>query len=211
MIELRTYTYIDVLQPQVAAFQATISQGYLPVEGQASLFIEIGPGIAINTLTDAVLKRTKVKPGMQVVERQFGILEVHDFDQAEVRSAGDTILSELGLQENDRLKPEVVSSQMITGVAPHHSMLINRMRHGDMIKAGETLFVFETYPAGYVLLAANEAEKAAPVKILEIRAFGAFGRLHLSGGEEEIKEAVKAMTYSLEKIEGRTESAAVDQ
>ncbi|MEZ0371291.1 MAG: hypothetical protein ACAI44_19510, partial [Candidatus Sericytochromatia bacterium] len=110
MIELRTYTYIDILQPQVAAFQATISQGYLPVEGQASLFIEIAPGIAINTLTDAVLKSTRVKPGMQIVEREYGILEVHDFDQAEVRAAGETILQEIGKKETDRLKPQIVSS-----------------------------------------------------------------------------------------------------
>lgn len=210
MIELRTFTYIDILQPQVAAFQATISQGYLPIEGQASLFIEIGPGIEINRLTDVILKRTRVKPGMQIVERQFGILEVHDFDQAEVRSAGDVVLEELGMSVNDRIKPQIMTQQMITGIDPHHSMLINRMRHGDMIKAGETLFVLETYPAGYALLAANEAEKAAPLKILEIRAFGAFGRLHLAGGEDEIKEAVKAMNYSLEKMEGRVEVSAGD-
>lgn len=208
MIDLRTFTYIDVLQPQTASFQATISSGFLPVEGQASLFVEIAPGIAINKLTDAVLKRTSVKPGMQIVERQFGVLEVHDFDQAEVRAAGDAILEAIELEEQDRLKPEVVSNQIITGIASHQSMLINRMRHGDMITAGETMLVFETNPAGYVLLAANEAEKAAPIKILEIRAFGAFGRLHLAGGEEEIKEAVKAMTYALEKIEGRQESKA---
>lgn len=211
MIELRTYTFLDVLQPQVAAFQATISQGYLPVEGQASLFIEIAPGIAINTLTDAVLKNTQVKPGMQIVEREFGILEVHDFNQAEVRAAGETILSEIGAKETDRLKPQIVSSEMITGIDPHHSMLINRMRHGDMIKSGEALYVFETYPAGYVLLAANEAEKASPIKILEIRSFGAFGRLHLGGSEEEIREAAKAMTYALEKVEGRTESKVGDR
>lgn len=207
MIQLRTYTYIDILQPQVAAFQATISGGFLPVEGQASLFIEISPGIAINTLTDAVLKQTKVKPGMQIVEREYGALEIHDFDQAEVRAAGDIILAQIGATENDRIKPEIISSQMITGIDSHHSMLINRMRHGDMITAGETMFVFETYPAGYVLLAANEAEKAAKIKILEIRAYGAFGRLHLAGGEEEIKEAAKAMTYALEKIEGKAEEA----
>jgi hypothetical protein len=208
MIQLRTYTYIDILQPQVAAFQATISQGFLPVEGQASLFIEIAPGIMINQLTDAVLKRTRVKPGMQIVEREFGILEVHDFDQAQVRSAGEVILEQIEQTEADRLKPQIVSSQILTGIDPHHSMLINRMRHGDMIRAGETMFVFETYPAGYVLLAANEAEKAAEIKVLEIRAFGAFGRLHLAGNEAEIQEAAKAMTYALEKIDGRTEAKA---
>lgn len=211
MVELRTFTYIDILQPQVAAFQATISQGYLPVEGQASVFIEIAPGIEINRLTDIALKQTDVKPGMQIVEREFGILELHDFEQAKVRAAGQAILDTLELKETDRLKPSIVSSQMITGIDPMHSMLINRMRHGDMIKAGETMYVLETFPAGYVLLAANEAEKAAPIKILEIRAFGAFGRLHLSGGEEEIKEAVKAAQYAIEKIDGRIPKASGDR
>lgn len=206
MIELRTYTYIDILQPQVAAFQATISQGYLPIEGQAALFLEVAPGIAINQLTDAILKQTHVKPGMQIVEREFGVLEVHDFDQAQVRSAGATVLEYLGLREEDRLKPQIVSSQILTGIDPHHSMLINRMRHGDMLRAGETLFVFETYPAGYALLAANEAEKAAEIKILEVRSVGAFGRLHLAGNEAEIHEAAKAMRHALENIEGRSEA-----
>lgn len=205
MIDLRTYTYIDVLQPQVAAFQGTISQGFLPVEGQASLFIEIAPGIAINSITDAVLKQTNVKPGMQIVEREFGILEVHDFDQAEVRAAGDTMLASIGRKESDRLKPQIVAGEMITGIDPLQSMLINRMRHGDMIKGGEAMYIFETYPAGYVLLAANEAEKAANIKILEIRAFGAFGRLHLAGGEADLQEAAKAMHNALASLEGRSE------
>lgn len=211
MIDLRTFTYIDILQPQVASFQATISRGYLPIEGQACLFVEIAPGIAINNLTDRVLKQTSVKPGMQIVERQFGVLEVHDFDQAAVRAAGDIILEEIGCSETDRIKPRIISSQTLTGIAPHHSMLINRMRHGDMIKSGETMFVFETEPAGYALLAANEAEKAADIKILEIRAFGAFGRLHLAGGEEDIKEAVKAMTNAIESVEGRSATKAADR
>lgn len=211
MIDLRTYTYIDVLQPQVAAFQATVSQGYLPIEGQAALFIEIGPGVAINSLTDVVLKQTSVKPGMQIVEREFGILEVHDFDQAEVRAAGDAILRELGMTEADRLKPQIVASEMLTGITSHHSMLINRMRHGDMIIANETLLVFETYPAGYALLAANEAEKAASIKVLEVRAVGAFGRIHLAGNEEDIREAEKAMKNVLGSLQGRTEKSGSDQ
>ena len=199
-MELRTFTYLDTLQPQVAAFQATVSRGFLPIEGQSSLYIEIAPGIAINKLTDVVLKQTRVKPGMQIVERQYGVLEVHHDDQGEVRAAGDAILDAMGLTIDDRMKPKIVSNDTITGIDPHHSMLINRMRHGDMVTSGETMFVFETAPAGYALLAANEAEKAARVKILEIRASGAFGRLHLAGEEEEIKEAVKAMTHALENI-----------
>lgn len=204
-MQLRTFTYLDTLQPQVAAFQATVSQGFLPVEGQSALYLEITPGIAINALTDIVLKNTRVKPGMQIVEREYGVLEVHHDEQGEVQAAGDAILAEMNLSITDRIKPQIISSDTLTGISPHHAMLINRMRHGDMVTAGETLFVLETYPAGYALLAANEAEKAARIKVLEIRASGAFGRLHLAGDEEEIKEAVKAMTQHLESLEGRVE------
>src|SRR5262245_19125447 len=104
-MELRTFTYIDVLQPQLTSFLQTVSGGFFPLEGQAALFIEIAPGIAINTLTDAVLKQTKVIPGMQIVERAYGLLEVHHFDQGEVRAAGNAILERLGLSEAERQKP----------------------------------------------------------------------------------------------------------
>lgn len=202
-MELRTFVHLDQLQPQVAAFLGTVSQGFLPIEGQSSLFIEIAPGIAINSLTDVAVKQTRVKPGMQIVERAFGVLEVHHDDQAEVMAAGEAILEYLGLKQEDRLKPQVVSTQVITGMTAHHTMLINRMRHGEMIKKGETLWVLETLPAGYALFAANEAEKASPINVLEVRAFGAFGRLHLGGKEAEIEEAAKAALYALETVSGK--------
>src|SRR5256885_3631567 len=138
-VELRTFTFIDVLQPQLASFIATVAQGYLPVEGQAALYVEIAPGIEINKLTDLALKQTRVTPGMQIVERAYGILELHEFDQGEVRAAGRAILSGAGLKEQDRLRPRVLTNEMITGTSPYHTMLINRMRHGTMINKGETL------------------------------------------------------------------------
>src|SRR5687767_875213 len=122
-MELRTFTYLDVLQPQLASFLQTVAQGFLPLERQASLLIEIAPGIAINNVTDAALKQTRVIPGMQIVERAFGLLEVHSFDQGEVRSAGGAILERLGLKEKDRLKPRVLSEQIITGIDGHHAAL----------------------------------------------------------------------------------------
>src|SRR5688572_3407429 len=128
-MELRTFTYIDILQPQLTGFLQTVSQGFMPLEGQASLMIEIAPGIAINQLTDAALKTTRVQPGMQIVERAYGLLEVHDFDQGEVRHAGDAILTRMGLKVEDRLRPRIVSSQIITGLDGHQAQLINRMRH----------------------------------------------------------------------------------
>lgn len=207
-MELRTFIHLDQLQPQTASFMATVSQGFLPIEGQSSLYTEIAPGIAINSLTDVAVKNTRVKPGMQIVERAFGILELHHDDQAEVMAAGEAILDFLGMKQDDRLKPQVVSTQVITGMTAYHTMLINRMRHGDMIKKGETLWVLETLPAGYALYAANEAEKASPINVLEVRAFGAFGRLHLGGKEAEMEEAAKAALYALENVSGKAAAKA---
>lgn len=202
-VELRTFTFIDVLQSQLASFLATVSQGYLPVEGQAALYVEIAPGIAINTLTDVALKQTAVTPGMQIVERAYGILEVHDFDQGEVRAAGRAILGVLGCSEEERLAPRTLTDEMITGMDPYHTMLINRMRHGNMIDKGETLYTLEVHPAGYALFAANEAEKAARINVLEVRAFGAFGRVFLGGSEAEIRKASAAAKEALQALKGR--------
>jgi hypothetical protein len=202
-MELRTFSYLDVLQPQLTSFLQTVSQGFMPLEGQASLFVEIAPGIAINQLTDVALKTTRVQPGMQIVERAYGMLELHDFDQGEIRAAGQAILSRLGVREEDRLKPRVYSAQTITGLDGHQTQLLNRMRHGQMIMAGQTLYVLEVHPAGYAAIAANEAEKAAPVELLEVITFGAFGRLWLGGQEAEIAEAAAAIERTLGAITGR--------
>jgi hypothetical protein len=205
-MELRTFTYLDILQPQLTGFLQTVSSGFMPLEKQASLFLEIAPGIAINQLTDAALKATRVQPGMQIVERAYGLLELHDFDQGEVRSAGEAILSRLGVKMEDRLKPRIISSQTITGLDGHQAQLINRMRHGDMITEGQTLYILEVHPAGYAAIAANEAEKAAEVHLLEVITFGAFGRLWLGGYEAEIAEAAKAIEHTLTSIKGRDNS-----
>ncbi len=202
-VDLRTFTFIDILQPQLASFIATVAQGYLPVEGQASLYVEVAPGIVINRLTDSALKKTRVAPGMQIVERAYGILEVHEFDQGEVRAAGAAILDGIGRKEKDRLRPRVLTNEMITGTSPYHTMLINRMRHGNMILGNETLYTLEVHPAGYAMIAANEAEKAAAVNVLEVVAFGAFGRVYLGGPEAEIQAAARAAIAALEGIEGR--------
>jgi hypothetical protein len=202
-IELRAFTFIDVVQPQLAAFLATVSEGYLPVEGQASLYIEVSPGIAINSLTDIALKNTRVTPGMQIVSRAYGVLEVHDFDQGEVRAAGRAILENLKLDRESRLEPRTLTDEVITGIDPYHTMLINRMRHGNLIGKGETLYTLEVHPAGYALFAANEAEKAAAINILEVRGFGAFGRIYLGGTEAEIQKAAEAAKAALKTISGR--------
>ncbi len=204
-MQLRTYTFLDSLQPGLAGFLQTVAPGFQPLEGQASLFVEIAPGIQINNLTDAALKRTRCRPGMQIVERSYGLLELHHDDQGEVMEAGDTILKTLGVPKSARLKPQVKSSEIITGIEPYHEMLVNRMRHGDMIFENQTLYLMECYPAAYAAIAANEAEKASPVRLLEVRTFGRFGRLYLGGGEAEIEEAVKAIKQCFAQIDGREE------
>ncbi len=205
-MQLRTYSFIDVLQPQLTGFLQTVAPGFQPLEGQASLFVEVAPGISVNKLTDAALKATNVMPGMQIVERAYGLLEFHHEDQGEVLAAGDAVLQVIGLTEKDRIKPQIKSSEVITGIEGHHEMVVNRMRHGDMIRQGETLYVMECYPAAYAAIATNEAEKASPIRLLEVRTFGAFGRLYLGGGEAEINEAVSAIHRTLESIDGIEEA-----
>jgi hypothetical protein len=206
-MELRALTFIDVLQPQLAGFLQTVAQGILPLDGQAALVVEIAPGIAVNTLTDVALKTARVTPGMQIVERAFGLLELHAFDQGEVRAAAAAILGKLGAAEGDRLAPRVLSREIITGVDGHQSAMINRMRHGQMLLDGETLYTLEVQPAGYAALAANEAEKRAEIGLLEMVTFGAVGRVWLGGREEEIRQAADAIEASLNGLNGRAAGA----
>ena len=203
MVELRAYVFLDNLQPEFASFLATVSQGYLPISGQASLFVEVSPGIEINRVTDIALKSTRVTPGMQIVERLFGMLEIHSDSQADIRAAGQAILGALELVEEDRRKPAVVSSQVIRRVDDYQTQLINRMRHGNMILPGQTLYIMECEPAAYSALAANEAEKAARINILEVRTFGSFGRLYLGGEERDIDVGYRAAIAAIEGITGR--------
>ena len=204
-MELRALTFIDVLQPQVAGFLQTVSQGFLPLDGQAALIVEIAPGIAVNALTDVALKQARVVPGMQIVERAYGLLELHAFDQGEVRAAAAAILAKLGLTEADRLAPRTLAREIITGIDGHQSAIINRMRHGQMLESGQTLYTLEVMPAGYAALAANEAEKRAAVGVLEVVTFGAVGRVWLGGREEEIAQAATAIDRALGSLPGRAQ------
>jgi len=203
-IELRSYAFLDSLQPQYAAFMGTTAQGFLPLAGEAVLFVEVAPGIEINRLTDIALKATSVKPGMQIIERVFGLLEVHSPEQSEMRAAGEAILESLEVTEADRLKPVVHTSQIIRRIDDHHAQLINRARYGHMIIPGQTLYVLECGPAAYAALAVNEAEKAANINVLEVRAFGAVGRIYLGGEEQDIEVGWQAAVAALEGLDGRT-------
>jgi hypothetical protein len=203
-VDLRSYVFLDSLQPQMAAFIGSTARGFLPLAGDASLWVEISPGIEINRITDVALKSTKVRPAVQVVERLFGLLEVHSSEQAEVRASGAAILDALGVHSEERWKPIIHSSQIIRRVDAHQTQLINRNRNGMMLIADQTLYVMEVEPAAYAVLAANEAEKAAKINIVEVRPFGSFGRVYLGGEERDIMAGYTAAVQAIEDLSGRT-------
>lgn len=206
-VELRSYVYLDRLQPQHASYIGTVALGFLPLPGDASLWIEISPGIEINRITDVALKAAVVRPGVQFVERLYGLLEIHSSKQGETKAAGRAILETLGVSQRDSLKPRVVSSQIIRNIDPYQAQLINRNRRGQMLLAGQSLYVLEVQPAAYAALAANEAEKAALINILQVQAVGSFGRLYLGGEERDIIAGSGAALGAIENVAGREHSA----
>ncbi|MGJ5675469.1 MAG: hypothetical protein ACR9NN_17950 [Nostochopsis sp.] len=210
-VELRSFVFLDSLQPQHAAYMGTVAQGFLPLPGDTSLWIEISPGIEINRITDVALKAASVRPGVQVVERLYGLLEVHSASQGETRAAGQAILATLGVRRDECLKPRVVSSQIIRNIDAYQTQLINRTRRGQLLLAGQTLYVLEVEPAAYAALAANEAEKAAAINILEVQAVGSFGRLYLGGQERDILAGAAGALAAIENVAGRTNPLAVRQ
>ena len=199
-VTLRGYVFLDSLQPQLAAFTGTTCRGFLPLAGQASLWVETAPGMIINRVTDVALKATRSVPAIQVVERAFGLLEVHHDDKGEVLSAGDAILRHLNLEASSYVRPRVVSNQIIRAVEPYQAQLINRNRDGMMLIPGQSLFILEVEPAAWIVAAANEAEKAANINLVNIRPFGAFGRLWMGGSESEIDSARDAAIAAIEAI-----------
>jgi len=199
---LRCYCYIDRMQPQYAAFFGVVTQGDLPTEGMASLFIEMSPGNEVFRTVDIAVKSTEAKPGAQVVEREFGMFEIHSHNQAAVLESGRVVLSRLGLKIEDRIRPKVISIQLITNIDPYQAQLLNRWRRGGLIVPNETLLVVECAPAAYINYACNEAEKKASIKLLHIASVGRYGRLWLSGTEADMVTARDAAVHALEKLEG---------
>jgi len=200
---LRTYVFLDSLQPQLAAHICTTCRGYFPVPYVASLFVEIAPGMAIHGLIDVALKGTNVQPATLVVERAYGMLEVHSEDKGEVRSAGDAILGHIGVKEEERLKPKIISNTIIRAIEPMHAMILDKIRFGSMIEPGQSLFILECEPAAYAALAANEAEKAANVRLVDVTPYGAYGRLYMCGSEAEIDSAAAAAVAALKAVSGK--------
>jgi hypothetical protein len=202
-VSLRTYVFLDSLQPQLASFIGTTARGFLPVACDASMFIETAPGLIINRIMDVALKATEATPAIMVVERAFGLLEIHHRDKGQVLDGCQAVLRYLGVEESDRVMPRVVSDQVIRAVEPYHAQVINKMRYGDMLIAGESLLILETEPAGYIAFAANEALKAAHIKLIDATLFGAYGRLYLSGPEAQIDAARGAALQGLASVKGQ--------
>lgn len=203
MIKLKTYVYIDSLQPQLAEYMATVSQGFLPVPGDACLWVEVSPGMAVHRLTDIALKATRVHLAQQVVEREYGSMVIHQRDQSDVIAAGRILLQNMGARQEDRQKCHVAWHEIIRAMTPDHTVLINRQnRRGSMILPGQSMFILETDPAGYIVYAANQAEKAANITLIDVRAVGAFGRLTLSGREADVDEAAAAAIAAAQNPSG---------
>jgi hypothetical protein len=201
--QLRAYCYLDRMQPQYASFVGTVTQGDLPIEGMASLYVEMAPGNWVFRVVDVAVKATDVRPGAQIVEREFGMFEIHSLSQADVIRAGEVVLERLELAVTERKRPEIASMQVITNVNPYQAQLLNRFTRGMMLVPGQTMLVLECAPAAYINLAANDAEKAAPVNLMHVSSVGRFGRLWMAGTEADILAARDAAVAALESVEGQ--------
>ena len=197
MAELRSFIFIDQMQPQTMCYLGSWIRGRLPRTNVAAQIIEIAPGLDIEPLTDVALKHTEVQAGILVVERQFGYLEIHSRSTEAVRSASAAVLVALDASAADATRPTVLASQIVSRIDAQHAFLINRNKLGSMALAGESLFVLEMQPASYAILATNEAEKAASIKVVDYRMIGATGRVYLSGRESDVRAAAEAAEMAL--------------
>lgn len=202
-IDLRAFAYIDQLQKQMVGYIGSVARGYYPVTGQAALFVEIAPGIEINSITDAVMKRSNVRPGALVVERTYGMLEVHADSPADVKQAGEVILNYLGCKETDRLKPKILATETVERIDPYMSQIVNRFRAASLSVSDETLYILEVVPAGYAGYAANEAEKAADITLNHVSVYGASGRVYFAGEPADVQAGKLAAESALAALSGR--------
>jgi hypothetical protein len=210
--ELRVYLTLDRLQRQFAAYLSspTGGRGYVPLEGMSSLIVEIAPGLAIERVTDTALKAApELEPGLLVVERQFGVLEIHGNEPEELAAAGEAILDSLGLKPEDQLKPEILVMDMVEDITDRHAVIINRNKQASMVLPGESVLLLELVPALFASYAANEAEKAVPsIRLVDVRMIGATGRLYLSGTRDDVLKAAEHIKMRLKSLPGRSASGA---
>ena len=202
---VRALIQIDRLQPQFAAYNGATVQGSIPLAGDTILIGEMAPGNEVFRVVDVALKAATIEATSQIVEREFGFFILRSPVNSEIVAARDAVLSFLGISMTDRLKPRVESTQVITSVEPYQAQLLNKWRKGSLVVPGQTLGILECSPAAYSAVAANEAEKAASIDVVEVRAVGRYGRFFMSGTEAAVSTAMEAAVAALEAIEGRTE------
>lgn len=207
MTELRVYLQIESLRRQFAAYMGspTRARGYVPLEGMHSLIVEIAPALAIHRVIDFALKSVpNAEPGMLYVERQYGILELHSMEMAELEAAGRAILAGIGAKASDQLRPQVLYTEIVSAVTDQHAVILNRNREASMILPGECLLLVEMMPALFAAVAANEAERVAPtLTLVDCQMIGASGRVFMSGGMAEAERARDHILKTLTAIKGR--------
>ena len=196
MAELRSFIFLDRLQPQTMSYLGTWVRGALPRADVAAQIIEVAPGLDIEPITDVALKYAEVQAGILVVERQFGYLEIHG-PTGQVKAAGEAVLAELDADPSSATRPQILASRIVTMLDRQHAFLINRNKIGSMALPGESLFVLEMAPASYAILATNEAEKSADIRVIDYRMIGATGRVYLSGSEADVRTAADAAVAAL--------------
>jgi len=194
--QLRSFIHLDRLQPQTMCYLGTWIRGTLPRAGDAAQIIEVSPGLDIEPLTDVALKHARIASGMLIVERQFGYLEFHG-PSDDVRAAAGAVLEHLDTDAAAATPPQVLASTIMSRIDGQHAFLLNRNKLGSMALPGESLFVLEMQPASYAILAVNEAEKAARIKVVDYRMIGATGRVYLTGDESDVRAASEAAMEAL--------------
>lgn len=203
-LDLRTFAIVDNMQPQYTAITGTVSKGDIPLAGMSELYIELAPGSGVYDLMNVALKASSAKPAFQIVEREYGEIELHSFLPDDVKQAGEAILEACGLTITDRMRPRIVSEQIISNVDAYQAQLINRdSRHGSVLVPGESVFIMEVEPAAYISVAVNEAEKNADIKVVTFDPVGRYGRLYVSGIQSEVRSARDAAIAAIESMEGR--------
>ncbi len=207
MTELRVYLPIRDLQPQFAAYMSTPlrGRGYPPFKGQHSLIIEVAPALAIHRIADLALKESPdMEPGILYTERQFGLLELHADDFAELDRAGRAILNGINASPGDQLAPKVLFHDIIDDLSDQHAIILNRSRDASILVPDQSLLIYEMTPALFACVSANEAERAAPNAVInDVQMIGASGRVFMSGSHDDMVSAQDAITGTLEGVEGR--------
>jgi hypothetical protein len=205
--DIRVYLLVEDLQQQFAAYLGTPTRarGYPPYAGEHALIVEVSPALAIERVIDLALREVPgIQPGILYVERQFGVLEIHSADLADLQRAGEAILSGTGNSAADQLRPRVLYHDIIEDITDQHAVIINRNRQGSMVLPGQSLLVYEMTPALFAAVAANEAERAAPgLTIVDVQMIGAAGRLYIGGTTKDVTTARDQITAVLAGIEGR--------